>query len=99
MIDPINLLTIVLMALATYLTRIGGYVLLRNRSLSTRAMAVMEAAPSCVLISLIAPFFVSDNPADIIALVITLVASIRLSMLPTVMIGIASSCLLRHLLA
>ncbi|GAA2843668.1 putative membrane protein [Aminobacter aminovorans] len=98
MIDPINLLAIVLMASATYLTRIGGYVMLRNRTLSPRATAVMEAAPGCVLISVIAPDFVSDNPADLAALAITVLAATRLSMLPTVIVGIASAGVLRHLL-
>ncbi|RUV11001.1 AzlD family protein, partial [Mesorhizobium sp. M7A.T.Ca.TU.009.01.3.1] len=47
MIDATTLFTIVLMAGVTYLTRIGGYVVLRNRTLSGRATAVMEAAPGC----------------------------------------------------
>ena len=96
MIDAATLLTIVLMAGVTYLTRIGGYVVLRNRTLSARATAVMEAAPGCVLISVIAPAFVSRNPADLLALAITLVAATRFSMLPTVLIGVASAGLLRH---
>ncbi|RUZ80651.1 AzlD family protein [Mesorhizobium sp. M7A.F.Ca.US.006.01.1.1] len=96
MIDAVTLLTIVLMAGVTYFTRIGGYVVLRNRTLSARATAVMEAAPGCVLISVIAPAFVSSNPADLLALAITLIAATRFSMLPTVLIGVASAGLLRH---
>lgn len=96
MIDMATLLTIVLMASVTYLTRTGGYVVLRNRTLGARATAVMEAAPGCVLISVIAPAFVSKSPADILALAVTLVAAMRLSMLPTVLIGVASAGLLRH---
>ncbi|WP_027054827.1 AzlD family protein [Mesorhizobium erdmanii] len=98
MIDMATLLTIVLMAGVTYLTRIGGYVVLRNRVLSARATAVMEAAPGCVLISVIATAFVSRNPADLLALAITFIAATRLSMLPTVLIGVASAGLLRHVL-
>ena len=98
MIDPATLLAIVLMASVTYLTRIGGYVVLRNRTLSPRATAVMEAAPGCVLISVIAPDFVADNPADLLALAVTLLAATRFSMLPTVLIGVASAGLLRHLI-
>ncbi|MER9335015.1 AzlD family protein [Mesorhizobium sp. M0293] len=98
MIDATTLLIIVLMAGVTYLTRIGGYVVLRNRMLSVRATAVMEAAPGCVLISVIAPAFVSRNPADLLALAITLIAATRLSMLPTVLIGVASAGLLRYLI-
>lgn len=98
MIDPLAVLTIVLMASVTYLTRIGGYVLLRNRTLSKRATAVMEAAPGCVLISVIAPDFVSDKPADLIALAITIFAAMRFSMLPTVLIGIGAAGACRYLI-
>lgn len=60
----------------------------------------LEAAPGCVLIAVIAPDFVSGRPADLIALAMTeLAATRRLSMLPTVLIGIASAGMLRHLLA
>jgi len=60
--------TIVLMASTTYLSRILGYVLLRNRTLSPRMASVMENVPGCVLISVIAPAFVSTRPADLLAL-------------------------------
>jgi uncharacterized membrane protein len=93
-----TLLAIVLMAFVTYLTRVGGYALLRNRTLSPRALAVMEAVPGCVLISVIAPSFVSNQSADLIALAITLAAATRLPLLPTVIIGVACAALLRHLM-
>ena len=98
LVDPANLLAIVLMACVTYLARIGGYILLRNRSLGPRAMAVLEAAPGCVLISVIAPVFVSDRPADLIALACTVFAAARLPLLPTIVIGVGSAALLRHLI-
>ncbi len=98
MIDPATLVTIVLMASVTYLTRIGRYLVLRDRTLGPRATAVMEAAPGCVLISVIAPGFVSSNPADLLALVITCGAATRFTMLPTVVIGVVSAGLLRHLI-
>ncbi|OHV69261.1 hypothetical protein LCM4577_21850 [Mesorhizobium sp. LCM 4577] len=98
MIDPMTVLAISAMAGVTYLTRIGGYLVLRNRTLSPRATAVMEAAPGCVLISVIAPDFVSKNPADLAALAITVLAATRLSMLPTVVIGVGSAGALRWLI-
>ncbi|MDP9486183.1 MAG: AzlD family protein [Actinomycetota bacterium] len=98
MIDPLTAATIVLMAAVTYLTRVSGYLLLRNRTLGPRATAVMEATPGCVLISVIAPHFVSGRLADLVALAITLLAASRLSVLPTILIGVASTGLLRHLL-
>ena len=98
MIDPLTAVTIILMAAVTYLTRVSGYLLLRNRTLSRRATAVMEATPGCVLISVIAPHFVSSRPADLLSLAITLLAATRLPVLPTILIGVVSAGLLRHLL-
>ncbi len=98
MIDPLTVVTILLMAAVTYLTRVSGYLLLRNRTLGRRATAVMEATPGCVLISVIAPHFVSSRPADLLSLAITLLAASRLPVLPTILIGVVSAGLLRHLL-
>ena len=98
MIEPLTLLTILLMAAVTYFTRIAGYLFLRNRVLSPRLVTVMESAPGCVLIAVIAPHFVSGRPADLIALAITVLAAMRLPILPTVVIAIASAGLLRALL-
>jgi uncharacterized membrane protein len=58
---------------------------------------VLEATPGCVLISVIAPNFASSRPADLATLAITLLAAIRLPMLPTAIIGVAAAGLLRHL--
>lgn len=98
MIDTTTLLTIVMMAVATYLTRILGYIALRNRTLSPQGVRMMGAIPGCVLISVIAPYFVSERPADLIALAITALAATRFSLLPVVVIGVASSGFLRHFL-
>jgi uncharacterized membrane protein len=95
-IDSQTMLAIVLMASSTYLTRVMGYIALRNRTLSPRMMAVLENVPGCVLIAVIAPAFVSNDPANLLALSITLLAAIRLSILPTVLIGICATGLLRH---
>ncbi|MNF96234.1 hypothetical protein D3C84_790170 [compost metagenome] len=51
-----------------------------------------------MLISVIAPHFVSPHPDELIALAITLVAAWRLSMLFTVAIAVASLAGLRLLL-
>ncbi|WKZ94758.1 AzlD family protein (plasmid) [Chimaeribacter arupi] len=93
-----TILTILLMAVSTYLTRIGGYLLLRDRTLGPRTRAVMEAAPGCVLITVIAPHFVTREPAEILALAITLLAAMRFSLLPVVVISVVATGLLRHLL-
>lgn len=94
----LSLLTFAGMACATYLTRVLGFVALRNRQLSARAQAVMEAAPGCVLIAVIAPYIVTDSPADVLALGLTALLATRLSMLPTVLLAVAITGVARHLL-
>ncbi|MBW4024175.1 MAG: AzlD family protein [Proteobacteria bacterium] len=98
MIDGWTIGTIVLMASATYLTRIGGYLVLGGRTLSPRVLAVLETAPGCVLLSVIAPFFVSGRVADMVALALTGLAAARLPLLPTVLIGIGSAAVMRSIL-
>lgn len=95
---PLTLLAIGLMALTTYLTRIGGYLLLSGRELSPRLKRVMETAPGCVLIAVIAPHFTTGRMADLLALGVTLLAAARLSLLPTVAIGVTAAALLRFLI-
>ena len=92
------LLTILSMALVTYLTRIGGYLLLGDRVLPPRVAAIVNVAPGCVLLAVIAPHFTTGKPADLIALAITACAAARLPLLPTVLIGVASAGLLRHII-
>ena len=96
MISWASFLTILGMLAATYSTRLIGSLPLPPPPLSPRAAAVMEAAPGCVLIAVIAPHFVSDKPHELLALVITLIAASRFSMLPTVLIAVASSGLLGY---
>lgn len=80
--------TILMMAGITYITRVTGFLAFRNRVFSPAARSVMDAAPGCVLIALIAPKFVTGDSADLMALAITIFAATRLSMLPVVMISI-----------
>ena len=96
MLNAKNVLVILSMALVTYLTRVLGYWALRNRTLGVRATKVLEAVPGCVLICVIAPAFASSRPANIIALALTILAATRLSILPTVAIGVGSAAILRH---
>jgi uncharacterized membrane protein len=92
-----SLLTILGMALATYATRVSGFLLLRNRKLSARTSAVMDAAPGCVLISAIAPHFVSPHPEELLALFLTMLVSWKLPMLLTVAVGVSSLAILKYL--
>ncbi len=98
MIEMSTLLAILLIAATTYLTRILGYVLLKNKTLTQRQRKIMDVVPGCVLISVIAPYFVRDNHADLIALALTLFAATRFGLLPTVAISMVSAAVLRTLL-
>ncbi|MDN5643296.1 MAG: AzlD family protein, partial [Acinetobacter sp.] len=93
-----TLIAILLVAATTYLTRILGYVLLKNKTLSNKQRKILEVVPGCVLISVIAPYFVKDNVADLLAIAITLIAASRFSLLPTVVISMLSAALLRTVL-
>lgn len=95
MITLASCLTIVGMAGVTYASRVLGFLLLRNRTLSPRARAVMESAPGCVMVAVIAPHFVSPHPEELLALAITVVAATRLPMLPTIIISVGSLGLLK----
>ena len=98
MIHLPTLLAILCVAFTTYLTRILGYVLLKNKTLTNRQRKILEVIPGCVLISVIAPYFVRNNPADLIAIAITLFAASRFSLLPTVVISMFSAATLRLIL-
>ncbi|QMT31835.1 MULTISPECIES: AzlD family protein [Alysiella] len=91
------LLTIITLAICTYLTRIVGYLAFANRQLSPKALRVMQAVPGCVLIAVIAPVIVSGNVANMVAVAVTCVAMLRLSLLPTVLIAIVTTGILRQM--
>lgn len=91
-------LTIVLMAVVTYFTRVAGFLLVEKINLSKRALAVLEIAPACVLISVIAPRFVSDKPSEILALGLTVLLASRYSLLTTVIGAVVITAVLRAIL-
>ena len=50
------------------------FCLAATATLSRRAQIVMEAAPGCVLISVIAPISVSNKPHELIAIALTVLS-------------------------
>ncbi|WP_414446007.1 AzlD family protein [Citrobacter europaeus] len=96
--DQQTLFAIILMALTTYLTRITSWIILRNRTLSPRAMAILKSSPGCVMLAFIAPYFASGNPADLMALGFTLVVALRFPMPVTVAIAVLAAAIFRHYL-
>jgi branched chain amino acid efflux pump len=90
-----TLLTILGMAAATYLTRIGGDLLMRNRTLGPRLTAALNAVPPAVLTAVIAPSVLAAGWPEAVAGAITAAAAFRLPLLATIACGIGTLALLR----
>jgi uncharacterized membrane protein len=96
--DTMSLLTIIAMAIVTYLTRIGGDLLMRNKTLGPRMTAALDAVPAAILTAVIAPSVLAAGAAEALAGLITAVAAFRLPLLPTIAVGVASLVILRAIL-
>jgi uncharacterized membrane protein len=94
-----TLMLILLMGIATYSTRIVGYWLLRGRIVDGRMKAALDAVPPAILMAVIAPAVFLQGKAEMIAGVLTLVAALlRLPLLVTILVGMASVVLFRLVL-
>jgi uncharacterized membrane protein len=112
-VDPIVLLTIVLMALVTYATRLSGFILVGRLRLTGRTAALLHYVPGAVLVSIIAPtvlpasFFdtgsgvsgaLTGGPAELLAgAVAVFVAARSKNLLVTMAAGVVAVWILRHL--
>ena len=91
-----TLLTIIGMALATYATRVAGLFLMRHVNVRGRVKAAFDALPPAILMAVIAPTILATGIAETAAAVITAAsAMLRMPMIVTVLIGMASVVLLR----
>ena len=97
-LDPTTLLAILLMALATCLTRVAGLVLVGRLRLEGRAKAAFDAIPPAILTAVIAPAVLTGGPAEAIAGLLTILAAFRLPLLGTVLVGVAAIVVLRVML-
>jgi len=94
--DPMALLLILTLSVATYGTRIAGHLVLsRFERLSPRVSASLDAVPIAVITALVTPAVLASGIADAIAAGITIIAALRLPILPTLLIGAVSVSLLR----
>jgi uncharacterized membrane protein len=97
-LDPITLLAIVLMALATYATRAGGLWLASRFDLSERAGAWLEQIPGAILVSLVAPTVLLGGPAEALAAVAVVLVALKTGSLPAAMVtGVGAVLVLRAL--
>lgn len=87
---------IMLLGLATYALRIGGYlVLARFDRLDPRLEAALEAVPASVITALVAPVAFATGIAESIAALATVMAALRWPIMPTLLVAALSVSLLR----
>ncbi|HEX2181113.1 MAG TPA: AzlD domain-containing protein [Rubrobacteraceae bacterium] len=97
-LDSLTLLTIVLMALATYATRAGGLWLASRLALSERAEAWLDYIPGAILVSIVAPVVLTAGLAEALAALAVILVASRTGNLPIAMVtGVLAVLLLRTL--
>lgn len=75
-------------AVLTYLTRIGGHLVLsRFDRIHPRIQAGLDAVPAAVLTTIVAPAVYNGGPAEWVAICVAGLAGLYLSLLPMVAIG------------
>lgn len=92
-----ELAVIAAMVLATYSTRVIGWVLLRNRTLSPAFQRTLDAAPACVMMAIVAPSFMTTDPIDLLTLALTVAVAFKTKNMPlTVIFAVVFNGLLHH---
>lgn len=94
-LDPTTVVTILLMGLATYATRLAGLVLVSRVPAAGRVRNALEAVPAAVLTALVAPAVLTGGIAELVAGAVACLAALRLPLLVVVILGAAAAGLLR----
>ncbi|MBZ0163136.1 MAG: AzlD family protein [Notoacmeibacter sp.] len=85
-------------AIGTYLTRIGGHLVLsRFKSIHPRVQAGLDAVPAAVLTTLVAPAVFNAGPAEWVAITIAGVIGWFTGIMPMFIAGAAVIIALRSL--
>ena len=94
------LLAIFGMALATYATRVSGLFLMRGAVVRGRLKAALDALPPAILMAVIAPTILLTGNAERIAAVLAAISALfRLPLVVTILVGVVSVVVLRHVMA
>lgn len=87
---------ILTLACLTYFTRtLGHLVVSRFGALHPRVLAALNAVPAAVIITIVIPSIINGGIAERVALAVAVLCGLRMSMIPTVMIGLAALVVLR----
>ncbi len=85
-------------AFVTYLTRIGGHLILsRFGEIHHRVESALLMVPTAVLSALVAPALITHGPAEAIAIIAAALIALRGSLVATVATGMIVLVLLRQL--
>jgi uncharacterized membrane protein len=91
-----NVWIILAAALATYVTRAGGWwVLSRFEHIHPRVEAALNAVPAAVLTTLVAPQVANGGPAEWGAFAVAVIIGLRAGLMPGFFAGWASLIALR----
>ncbi len=94
-----SMLTILGMALVTYATRASGLWLMGRVRPSPRVEKWLRHIPGAVLISIVAPIVAAGDPAELLAVLATVVVGVRTgNVLLTMLIGVGVVWAVRNLL-
>ena len=95
--DPMTVLLIFALGVATYGTRIAGHLVLsRFERLDLRVEATLDAVPAAVITALVAPMVLATGYAETIAAAVTILVALRLPIMPTLLIAAVTVSLLRY---
>ncbi|WP_411032614.1 AzlD family protein [Shinella sp. BYT-45] len=84
-------------AVATYLTRVGGYVFItRMKRIPPRAEAALNAVPAAVLTTLVAPAAVTGGLDVSLTMAVAFLLGLRMALLPMLAVGWITVMILRH---
>lgn len=89
---------IIAAALATFATRVGGYVLITQlKHIPPRLEAALNAVPAAVLTTLVAPAFVYGGVDVAVSMLVAFAVGLRFSTLRMLLAGWVAVMAIRHL--
>ena len=98
MLDPM-IWTILGCALATYVTRFSGYLIISQFGrIHHRLEAALDAVPTAVLAALVAPYLVTHSLAETVAIIVAGLVAMRFSLTTYVAAGLVVLVTLRLVL-
>ncbi|MDI6027975.1 AzlD family protein [Corticibacterium sp. UT-5YL-CI-8] len=96
----VNIWIILAAAVATYLTRIGGHLVLSRFSrIHPRMQAGLDAVPAAVLTTLVAPAALTAGPAEFAALLVAALVALRFGLMSMFFAGAFTLILLRQIMS